>query len=960
MPAARLFLALLTLSLPGTLAAQQPGSTGGNGVPLKALDPSDLGFWKSIRNPTVSTDGTWFVYLLTPNEGDGEVVLRPTSAGGKEWRFPIGEAAQPQFNPFAPNSRSPDLVVSNDTRWTAFTTYPTAADAKKLKKEKKPLHNGVSVVNLATGDKRSFERIRRFGFSGDRPNWLVMQRYPGEGTTASDLILLDLRSGTTATVGSVADYALDETGVWLAWTTEAKDLVGNGIQVRNLDTDQVKTLDSDKAVYRRLAWADSGLALAALRGQPDSAKGDTVYSVVAVFGMGPTATKVVYQPKPEDGFPADLRISPDRNPRWTADFSGLVFGLAARGTGPASKTGRPDVKPVAGTPGAMQTAAGVGGTDDDLPSLVIWHGRDQRLQAQQQVEESRDKSFSQTAIYRVAEKRFLRLADDGLREVQLTPRDRFGYGSDRREYERRDNIDGGNRRDVYAVDLATGTRTSIRRNAKYPLLPSPDGTKALFYDDGEYHVYDFVTKQTKTITTGSPTSFVNTEDDHNVDRPPVPPLGWSRDSRFVLLSDNFDVWRVAAAGGGFTNLTGTGRRDGVRFTRRVVIDPKEKGIDLTQPLYFQTYGERTKKEGLARVLPAKPGAESLIWDDAKYFVIRARDTDTWVYSRQTFQQFPDYWVTGAKLSAPTRLTDANPQQRDYAWSSGARLVDYVSDKGDTLQAALYLPANDQPGRKYPTVVYIYERLSQTLHSYATPNETRSFNPSVYTSRGYAVLQPDIVYRVNDPGMSAVWCVVPAVKAAIATGIVDPEKVGLHGHSWGGYQSAFLATQTGKLFSGIIAGAALTDMISMYASVYWNAGIGNAPIFESSQGRFKGSYLDNHEAYVRNSPAFFVNQVETPVMLLHNEKDGAVDFNQGITFYNSLREQDKDVILLQYVGENHGLRQPANQKDYTIRMQEYFDHHLRGLPAPDWMKEGIPRLKMEEHLKSRQKKPKAIS
>ena len=953
----RLLRFLPVLGFVAFLAPPAPAQQA-NGA--KTLDVTDLTFWKTIRNATTSNDGRWFAYVLAPNEGDGEVVVRPTTALAKEWRFPIGEPAMPQFNPFDPTPRIATLVLSGDAKWIAFSTYPTAQDTKKLKKDKKPVQNGLVVVNLATGEKRDFEKIQRFSFAGENPSWLVMKRYPAEGAAASDLVLLDLRAGTVGTIGSVADYALDETGGWLAWTTEAKDLVGNGVQLRNLATDQVKTIESEKAVYRRLAWADSGLALAVLRGRPDSARGDTVFAVVGITGVGGANTRVVFDPKPADGLAADRRISPDRTPRWTADFSALAFGLTNRRNGPESKTGRPDVKPVAGTPGMMQTPAGAGGTDDDLPTLVIWHGKEGRLQSQQQVEEARDKSFSDLALYRVAERKFLALADDELREVQLTPRDRYGLGADRRTYERRDNIDGGQRRDYYAIDLKTGTRTPIKKAAPYPFLPSPDGTKALFYDNGDYHIYDFVTGQTKAITPGAPTTFVDTEDDHNVDRPPVAPLGWSFDSRFVLLFDGWDVWRVSAAGGNFVNLTGTGKRDRVRFTRRLVIDPKEKGIDLAKPMYLQTYGEWTKKEGLARVMPAKPGAETLLWDDAKFFVNRARDTDTWVYTRQTVREFPDYWVADAKLANPVRLTDANPQQKDYAWSSGAQLVSYVSDKGDTLQGALYLPANYEAGKKYPTVVYIYEKLSQGLHSYAVPNETRAFNPSIYTSRGYAVLQPDIVYRVNDPGMSSVWCVVPAVKAAIATGIVDPAKVGLHGHSWGGYQSSFLATQTGKLFSGIVTGAPLTDMISMYNSIYWNTGTADMAIFESSQGRFKGSYLDNQEAYIRNSPTFFVKQVETPVMILHNEKDGAVDFNQGITFFNSLREQDKDVIMLQYVGENHGLQLPKNQKDYTVRMQEYFDHYLKGLPAPDWMKDGIPRLKMEDHLKSRQKKPKTIS
>ncbi len=453
---------------------------------------------------------------------------------------------------------------------------------------------------------------------------------------------------------------------------------------------------------------------------------------------------------------------------------------------------------------------------------------------------------------------------------------------------------------------------------------------------------------------------MNVEDDHNVDRPPVPALGWAADNAHVLLRDNWDIWVASAAGGPVTNLTVNGRKDGIRYRTRVVIDPDEKGIDLKQPLYLNLYGERTKKEGLGRIQPGKAGVQVLAWDDAAYDFTRAKTADTWVYTRQTNVEFPDYWLADRSFKPARRLTDANPEQKDYAWSSGARLVDYVSAKGDTLQGALFLPANYQEGKRYPTIVYIYEKLSQMLHQYAVPNETRAFNPSVFTSRGYAVLMPDIVYRVNDPGMSAVWCVVPAVKAAIATGIVDPDRVGLHGHSWGGYQSAFLATQTGTMFKGIIAGAPLTDMVSMYSSIYWNTGTADMAIFESSQGRFKGNFLENYDAYIRNSPAFHSDQVQTNVMILHNEHDGAVDFNQGITWFNTLRELEKNVILLQYVGENHGLRVPKNMKDYTLRMEEYFDHYIRGLPAADWIEHGVPRIDMEKHLKARQAKAKVAT
>ena len=222
-----------------------------------------------------------------------------------------------------------------------------------------------------------------------------------------------------------------------------------------------------------------------------------------------------------------------------------------------------------------------------------------------------------------------------------------------------------------------------------------------------------------------------------------------------------------------------------------------------------------------------------------------------------------------------------------------------------------------------------------------------------------MLQPDITYRLNDPGMSAVWCVSAALKAAIATGVVDPKHIGLQGHSWGGYQTAFLVTQT-NAFAAAVAGAPLTNMVSMYSLIYKNTGGTNQAIFETSQGRFLGGYWDNWDAYYRNSPVNFAKNVTTPLIILHNDKDGAVDFTQGVEYYNTLRRLGKKVVMLEYPGENHGLAKPANQQDYTVRMKEFFDHYLMGKPAPGWWTKGVPRLEMEEHIRQRleqQKKAK---
>ena len=423
--------------------------------------------------------------------------------------------------------------------------------------------------------------------------------------------------------------------------------------------------------------------------------------------------------------------------------------------------------------------------------------------------------------------------------------------------------------------------------------------------------------------------------------------------RGATCPDGWDIWKAPAHGGPGSISRATERETRSVIRLRFRLDADEKGIDLSAPLYFSAFGEFTKKGGVGVIQPGTSGIQMLHWDDAHYqTVIKAKHADVYLYTRETPLDYPNFYASNAKLEGSSKITDANPQQKDFLWTKGVRVIDYTSDKGDKLQGALYLPANYQPGKTYPTIVYIYEKLTQGTNNYALPS-FNGFNISVYTSNGYAVLTPDIVYKVNDPGMSAVWCLVPAVKAAVGTGVVDPKRIALHGHSWGGYQTSFTVTQT-NIFHAAIAGAPLTDMIAMYNAVYWNTGSANQPIFESSQGRFTSGPWDNLEAYQRNSPVYHAKNVQTPLVILHNDKDGAVDWTQGIEYFNTLRRLGKPVVMLQYKGENHGLRKPENMKDYTVRMKEFFDYQLMDRQPPKWWTEGVPLLKMKDDIEQRTK------
>jgi dienelactone hydrolase len=969
-----LSLVLLLVTAPSRVSSQANSAK-------RPIDFTDAAAWKNLRLPTLSDHGDWFAYRISPQEGDSSVVIRQTS-GAKEYKFPIGEVigagggAPGGPGPLAPTGAA--LAISSDSKYVAFTMFPTHAEAAQLKRQKKPLQSRVGIVNLATGEKIEITKIRRFAFSAENAAWIALQRYgpdapagapaapppagPGGPNAArddrpkgTDLLLRELATGQEINIGNVSEFAFDKHGRYLAWITDAQDKAGNGVSLRNISDGTIRAIESDdSAVYSHLTWTEDGDGLVALKGVDDKAFDDKLYSVIGFkeFGSG-GPQKTVFSPSSFPDFPTGMTVSPDRAPEWTRDLGGLLFGIHKAKKKEHAEGERADG---ASGPASGPPPASTDPLPDDKVDLVIWNWQDKRLQSQQMVQEQQDKTFSYLCIYRPGEKKFVRLADDEIRDVAPAREQKFAIGRATAPYELMGNLDGKHFEDVYTFNLQTGQRSLALKKARWVAAPSPTGTEFAYYDEGQYFVFDMATGKSTNITKSVPVSFVDTENDTNVVKPPAPFFGWSSDGKYVLLSDNWDIWKIAADGTSAVNLTVNGRKEQIRYRRPDVLNVDQHGYDFNKPIYLNVYGEWTKKDGIGIIQPVKPGVNRVMWDDALYTpVIKAREGDVFLYSRQTSKDPPDFYVTDASIANARKITEMATAagQDQFLWSSGVILVDYVSDKGDKLQGALHLPANYEKGKTYPTIVYFYEKLSQSANQFLTPVVPGTgFNASVYTSNGYAVFNPDITYKLNDPGMSAVWCMKPAVKAAIATGVVDPKRVGIHGHSWGGYQTAFIVTQT-DIFAAAVAGAPLTDMISMYAVIYKNSGIGNGEIFESSQGRFTSGPWENWEAYTRNSPVAHAANVKTPLIILSNDKDGAVDFTQGIEYYNTLRRLQKPVVLLEYPGENHGLARLPNQKDYAIRMKEFFDHFLMGKPAPDWYANGVPRLDMDDHLKARQ-------
>ncbi|MBX2963867.1 MAG: S9 family peptidase [Cyclobacteriaceae bacterium] len=952
---------------------------------VKPIAWKDIPAWKSISpfSVTVSQDGQWVAYALLPVDGDGELIVQKVRGTDKK-TFSIG------------NTSFPSLSFSEDGKWIAFKEYPKNSERKaNAKTPGKQLFDKLHVVELATNKKTEYEKVNSFSFNGELGNHIAIhiakERSPGskpDDPKGSDLLLVELATGKSQNIGNVSEYAFNKKGVLLAYTIDATNQSGNGLHLYTIASKQTRVLDSDKAKYQSINWTEEGDGLAALKMVKDKKFKQDKGSVIGVKNFtAPSPLVITYEPaKDSVRFPKGMTISPNRKPMWTEDLTRLLFGIhdqelakkedkksddkEAPKESDADKLAKiktdTTIKSIADLQKAiakLETKKPEAKGDTLKPDMTIWHWQDTRLQSRQQRQETQDKNFSYWGMYDVSTSSFVRLNESTLKNLDIMPKHRYAIGQDNSAYELDNALDGQSYTDVYVIDLKSGSKTKVFEKLYLPSFwssprSSPDGTKFLYGKDGHYFVYDIATKSNVNITEKVKTSFVNTEDDHNVVKPLTPVVGWSSDSKYVLLRDLWDVWQVPANGKEVAiNLSVNGKKEKIRYQNRYQLDPDEKGIDLKKPQYVRIYGEWNKKSGIARLESGKaglaPGAKNLLWEDSNIGrLLKAKKADVYIFSREKFNQPTEFFAADAQLKNENQVTKNAPDANKYAWSSGVQLIDYISDKGDTLQGALFLPAGYEKGKKYPTVVYYYEKLSQTLHSYSSPGFSGTgWNPNVYTSNGYAVFIPDIVYKMDDPGMSAVWCVMPGVKAALKTGVIDENKIGIHGHSWGGYQTCFLITQT-NMFKAAAAGAPLTNMVSMYDLIYWNTGGGNMSIFEASQGRFKGAPWENWESYLRNSPVYHVKNVNTPLLMLHNDKDGAVDFTQGIEYYNALRRLKKPVVMMQYKGENHGLAKLENRKDYSMRMMEFFDYHLKGAAAPGWLKEGVDHLKLNEHLTER--------
>jgi dipeptidyl aminopeptidase/acylaminoacyl peptidase len=939
--------------------------------------PADYGQWETLIEGSggrggpstggLSPDGKWMAYGINRSNGNNELRVANIAAGTTKM---TAFGTQPAY--------------SDDSHWVAFSIGYSETQQDRMRKDNRPVQNKLGLLNLTTGEQTVIDAIQSFAFS---PNgaWLAMRHYPpeaagaggaggrgaatggrgggrgGAGATGADdttpgatLIVRELSTGRDMTFGNVSEFAwqdLKHKGTLLAMTISTADKTGDGVQLFDTRTGTIRVLDSSASTYSNLAWRKDGADLAALKSKADDKKDGPTYIVLAWRHLGePSEDSHAYDPTVDPKFPTGLRTVTFRRPSWSDDAATVYIGLAEWYAKPPAAAGRGGRGGGGGRGGNANADAADATEADDQPDVDVWHWRDAEVMAHQVKNGAQNGRRSLLAAWHPDSGSLAQLGHSETTE-QITPfkHRNLAYAAEWKEYALERSI-GRPAADIYLVDPSNGQRTRIKDKLKddHYLQPSPGGRYLLYLENDQYWTVDLTTRAAVNITKNIKTSFIDQESDATIpQKPPFGVAGWTKGDAAVILYDKFDLWKVSPDGSKPTRLT-DGAAEQVRH-RYVRLDPEEEFIDLDKPVYLSLFGIWSKKSGYAVLRPGAVAPERLLWMDKSIERLsKAAEAPVYAYVSETVEESPNVFVGGTDLKESKRVTDTNTFQSKYAWTR-SELIEYKSSAGRRLQGALFYPAGYEAGKKYPMIVYMYEKLSDGVHRYNAPSERSYYSASAITSHGYFLLQPDIVFQPREPGLSVADCVTSAVKKVLEKGAVDEKKIGVVGHSWGGFDASFLATHT-HIFAAAVAGAPITDLISNYGNHHWSSGIAETDHIETGQQRMEVPLYEDLQAYIRNSAVFAVSTMTTPLMIEVGDADGTVFYHQGIELYNIARRARKNVVLLVYGGEDHGLRKKPDQVDYQRRIFAWFGHYLKDEPAAPWINEGESYLDRQRQLK----------
>ncbi len=921
----------------------------------KPLDHSVYDEWESISSILMTDKGDYISYEINPQQGDGILYLY-NSKNGKEETFVRGDRA----------------VFSPENNYFVFSIIPSYDETRQAKKDKKKPDempkNNLGIKILGSDDTIEIERVKSFKLSDDEGNWMAyLMEKPlpekkekdeenekegkeerqapergkkGEkdnGAEGTELVILNPVSGEEFKYPDVVDYELAAEGNIITWVSVKKDTAGiknYSVSVFDTDSGENSGIFSGDGELKNLTVHKDGSSLAFIYSS------DT--SEVKVFDLylwdGDECTKVVDTGTP--GMTEGWSVSGNGRLSFSDSGERLFFGTAE--------------KPVEEPEDTLLA--------EEKYSLDIWSWNDPLLQPQQKKQLSSEKKRTYEAVYLVPEAKMVQLATEDMPMVRMMQK-RDGdkaIGVSDIKYQKYTSWDPTMYSDYYLVDVNTGDRKLILEKGPPSVVFSPSGEWMLYWciDSRSWKSVKTEGGEVSDLTSGLDVLFYN--ELHDTPREPVP-YGvvnkWIEGEKYVLIYDRYDIWKFDVEGKEAPEMitNGYGRKNNITFRytdlktgrgyRGFGRADDDEYIKPREAVYMTAFNALNKEDGLFKTRIDKiAGPEQIIMEQGSFRTIaRAEDSDVVVFQRETFSEYPDLYLSNLKFNDPLKISDTNPQQDEYIWGS-AELVEWTSFDGQQLQGILYKPDNFDPSKKYPMIVYFYERSSDGLYTHYTPAPSASVINRIYAvSNGYILFVPDIPYVEGYPGQSCYNAVVSGTYAMLDRyEFIDKEKLGLDGQSWGGYQIAYLITQT-DLYACAFSGAPVSNMTSAYGGIRWGSGMSRMFQYEQTQSRIGGTLWEKPLHYIENSPVFFVPKINTPVLIMHNDNDGAVPWYQGIEFFVALRRLDKPAWMLSYNDEEHNLMKRPNRKDLSIRKMQFFDHYLKGERMPYWMKNGITQI-----------------
>jgi dipeptidyl aminopeptidase/acylaminoacyl peptidase len=876
----------------------------------KAMTVEDLAAWKRITEKTISDDGKWVAVKTEPWRGDATVAAYNQKGEEVVAVSPAGKGEL---------SASHYLIVTK----TAPLEETEALKLKKTKPKDMPMDRLV-IYNLLDGKEEVIDSLATYKLAEDA-DFLAYQSGKGSDST---LYVRSLDGAQTVRFGMVSQYLFSKENSVLYFVTKDTANLRPGLYAYRPGKDTApQALLEGKGVFKQIAADETG-GKAAFLYCADRKATDTDFALYLSEGNQP-AVKIAE--RTADFLPEGWVISENGRIRFTKQSARLFFGIAPE-------------------PKQKDTTL----LTENRPDVHIWNWDEDTQYTVQDYNRSTDLKRTYTVTYNIAARNFVQLTtpetdmlmpvtDDAVTKALLTVS---------KPYATESMWEGASREDVYLIDLLTGATTPVKQGLVARVRLSPKGKYAYWYSVQDSSWYTWTVADGKEHRLTAPSTFVAWNEEHDTPSHPQSygTAGWTAGDEALLIYDRFDIWRFSpVAASPPVNLTRNGRATAVTY-RDVALDREETYIDAGKPRLLLGFNHTTKGYGYYEANLAKPDAPAtLIAGD--YMLappVKAKNSRAVIYTVESFAAYPDVHLSDLSFKRTAQLTHGIRQQDAFVWGT-AELTSWTSLDGELLEGVIYKPAGFDPSKKYPLIVNFYERNADTYNSYRMPEPHRSsVDYHFYNSNGYVVFNPDIVYLDGYPGESCYKAVMSGVTALIAKGYIDEKAIGAQGHSWGGYQDAYLATRT-NLFAAIESGAPVVNMFSAYGGIRWGSGMNRSFQYEHGQSRIGKSIWESPLRYLENSPLFDMDKVETPILIMANDKDGHVPWYQGIEFFVALKRLQKPVWLLNYTGEPHWPTRMANKIDFQKRMFQFFEHYLHHKPMPRWMSEGVPAVDRDFEL-----------